>query len=84
MAKYVYECVTDENGCHRYVEYIIDDEGRKAYYHHTATCRGYVSVKAVVEDTIEPYKGRFGEGFVVYSHNDRSTMYCYKRYYVYE
>lgn len=63
--------------------YIIDDDGRKAYYHHTALSRGYVSVKAKISDTIKPYKGRFGEGFVIYLHNKMSTAYCLKVYYTY-
>lgn len=82
--EYVNEYVTDERGCINHEVYIIDEEGRKAYYHHAVTCRGYVSVKATIFDKMKPYKGRFGEGFVTYVHNDLSTSYCYKVYYIYE
>ena len=32
--------------------------------HHSAYCRGYVSRKT--DGYIEPYKGKFGEGYVAY------------------
>ncbi len=48
--------------------------------HHTALCRGYVSVKN--NDKPEPYDGRFGKGYTVKSHNPTSTRYCFITYYV--
>lgn len=49
--------------------------------HHTSYHRGYVSVKENRE-IIEEYKGRFGKGFKVFSHNPGSTNYCFVTYYV--
>ena len=49
--------------------------------HHTALTRGYVSIKAT-EGIKEPYKGKFGEGYTILSHNPNSTRYCYITYYV--
>lgn len=47
--------------------------------HHTSLCRGYQSVKG---ETITEYYGRFGTGYVVYSHNPKSTNYCFISYYI--
>ena len=49
--------------------------------HHTALTRGYVSIKET-EGIKEPYKGMFGEGCTIRSHNPNSTRYCYITYYV--
>ena len=48
---------------------------------HTSLTRGYVSIKAT-EGIKEPYKGKFGEGYTIRSHNPNSTRYCYITYYV--
>lgn len=52
-------------------------------YHrsHTSYARGYVSRK---DNTYikENYKGRFGEGYKVYTACYCSTSYCYVSYYV--
>lgn len=48
--------------------------------HHTALCRGYVSVKN--NEDPKPYVGRFGTGYTVKSHNSQSTRYCNITYYV--
>ncbi|WP_419023656.1 hypothetical protein [Holdemanella sp.] len=48
--------------------------------HHTALCRGYVSVKNNEEP--KPYDGRFGKGYTVKSHNSESTRFCFITYYV--
>lgn len=40
--------------------------------HHSATHRGYHSVKCV---TVNPYKGRFGEGFIIEHNDPRTTNY---------
>ena len=48
---------------------------------HTSLFRGYVS--RVKEQTVEPYKGRFGEGVKLLSCNHNSTRYSYVTYYVY-
>ena len=50
------------------------------YYHHSATAQGYVSVK--VDGIVEPYQGRFGHGYKVYTHNPKSTCYCIVSYYI--
>ena len=55
--------------------------GKEYKLHHTALCRGYVSVK-VTGGIRERYKGRFGEGFTVKTHNPNSTYYCNIAYYV--
>lgn len=48
---------------------------------HTALFRGYVS--RVKGQTVEPYKGRFGEGVKLLSCNHGSTRYSYVTYYIY-
>ncbi len=40
--------------------------------HHSALARGYVSRKS--EGYAVPYKGRFGEGYALYTTNYRSTQ----------
>lgn len=50
--------------------------------HHTALSRGYVSVKNGGEEEPVPYKGKYGEGYTIKSHNPNSTYYCYITYYV--
>ena len=49
--------------------------------HHTALCKGYVSVKKNSEEP-KPYVGRFGKGYTVKSHNSESTRFCFITYYV--
>ena len=53
------------------------------YLHHVAMWRGYISRKTKSSDPI-PYKGRFGEGFVVYKPNPRSTRYSFIEYWIHE
>nr|DAD69810.1 MAG TPA: hypothetical protein [Siphoviridae sp. ctfYP22] len=48
---------------------------------HTSLFRGYVS--RVKGQTVEPYKGRFGEGIKLLSCNHGSTRYNYVTYYIY-
>lgn len=48
-------------------------------YHHTALTRCYVKVNHEIK---EPYKGRFGEGYTVKTHNPNSTRFCFISYYV--
>lgn len=50
--------------------------------HHTSTMRGYVSRKT--EGRIEPYKGRFGEGYKLLTPRFDTTTYCYVTYFVKE
>lgn len=50
-------------------------------FHHSALCRGYVSVKAT-EGIVTEYKGRFGKGYKVKRHNPNSTQYCFVEYWV--
>jgi hypothetical protein len=58
-------------------------EERVAKFHHSSLCQGYVSKK--LPDGIKaPYRGRFGEGYTIKSHNPRSTLYCWISYYVYD
>lgn len=49
--------------------------------HHTAACRGYVSRK---DDSyiMEPYSGRFGDGYKVFTPRYDTTQYCWVTYYV--
>lgn len=55
------------------------------YEHHTSYARGYVSRKMKWSELEgEEYKGKFGEGFKVYSPNFNSTNYCYVTYYIYK
>jgi hypothetical protein len=49
--------------------------------HHTALTRGYVSRKNP-EGIARPYKGKFGEGIMIFTPNFESTRYCYVSYYV--
>lgn len=52
--------------------------------HHTSYARGYVSVKNGGEEDPKPYKGWFGKGYTIRSHNPNSTMWCLITYYVEE
>lgn len=52
-----------------------------AYYHHTATAAGYIGVND--GPIINNYRGKFGEGFVVYTRNDRYPSLSYKSYYIF-
>ena len=56
-------------------------DGKEYKFHHMALFRGYVSVKSE-EGIINPYKGKFGKGYTVKTHNPNSTNYCYVSYYV--
>lgn len=51
---------------------------------HTSMARGYVSRRGVAPIQIAPYKGRFGQGFKVYSPNWGSTLYCFVTYWLYQ
>ena len=60
-----------------------EDESGNIYiyvYDHASLTNGYVKVKALCKPV--PYKGRFGAGFTVKLHNDNSTRYALKAYYV--
>lgn len=48
--------------------------------HHTALTRGYVSVKN--NEEFKPYKGEFGYGYTIKSHNPNSTRHCFITYYI--
>ena len=51
--------------------------------HHTSRARMYVSRKKKDCDcTAEPYKGRYGEGYKVYTAAFDSSTYCYVSYYI--
>ncbi len=49
-------------------------------YHHTASRRGYISRK--IDGIVEPYKGRFGEGYVILSPRYDTTVYISVSYYI--
>ena len=57
----------------------LESEG-KIVRSHTSLFRGYVSRKG--ECTAQPYQGKFGKGYVLYSPNHRSTLYSYKTYFI--
>ena len=48
---------------------------------HTSYRRGYVSRK--LKGIVSPYKGKFGNGFVLDSPCYHSTLYHYRTYFVY-
>ena len=50
--------------------------------HHTARAKRYVSRRS--EGEIEPYKGKYGEGYKIYYPAWDSTQYCYVTYYIKE
>lgn len=57
------------------------NEIRYAYKeHHTSRARRYVSRKS--DGVAEPYSGKFGRGYKVYTPAWDSTTYCYVTYYV--
>ena len=52
------------------------------YYHHRASRRGYISRKC--EGKIEPYNGRFGEGYIIVTPRRDTTQYVDIDYYIKE
>lgn len=60
-----------------------EDEKGNMYiymYDHVSTTKGYVKSKALCQPV--PYEGKFGVGFTVKLHNDNSTNYALKAYYL--
>lgn len=60
-----------------------EDEERNIHvyvYNHTSLTKGYVKVNELCNPV--PYKGDFGVGFTVKVHNNISTYYAFKVYYV--
>ena len=53
-------------------EYTKNINGKEYKYHHSATHRGYQSVKG---STFEKYDGRFGKGYTEHINDPRSTYY---------
>lgn len=51
------------------------------HYHHSAAQRGYISRKAGGE-RMEPYSGKFGTGYKVFTPRFDTTNYCTVSYYV--
>lgn len=49
-------------------------------YHHVSLTKGYVKKNAFCNPI--PYKGNFGVGVTVNLHNDNSTRYALKAYYI--
>ena len=50
------------------------------YYHHSASRRGYVSRRC--KPQVEPYKGRFGEGYIVVKPRWDTTQYVGIEYHI--
>lgn len=48
----------------------------KYNYHHTASDRGYIPVGKEIK---EPYKGRYGRGYVIKRNNPRSNRFLSQR-----
>ena len=51
----------------------------KYTYHHTASDRGYIPVGKEIK---EPYKGKYGRGYIIKRNNPRSNMFYLKDYYI--
>lgn len=49
-------------------------------YHHTGSCRGYLSRKQ--PPRVVPYKGKYGEGYKVYHPRWDTTQYVSVSYYI--
>ena len=58
----------------------IEQVKREYRHHHRASRRGYLSRKC--EGTVEPYKGRFGKGYIIVTPRWDSTQYVNIDYYV--
>lgn len=52
------------------------------YYHHTSLTRGYIPKKYAA--IVEPYKGRFGEGYILHWPNSGSNQYHEISYYIWK
>ena len=51
----------------------------KYNYHHTASDRGYIPVGKEIK---EPYRGKYGRGYIIKRNNPRSNMFYLKDYYI--
>lgn len=49
-------------------------------YHHSSWTPGYVRVKE--SPRITPYSGRFGNGYTVDFHTDKSTQFARREYWI--
>lgn len=58
----------------------INDIKANYKHHHTSRARRYVSRKS--DGVVEPYSGKFGRGYKVYTPAWDSSTYCYVTYYV--
>ena len=56
-------------------------ENNKVFFHHSARYRAYISRKS--NGIVEPYRGRFGAGYVHYRPAFDSTTYCFVDYYIF-
>lgn len=63
---------------------LIDKVQATCKFSHTSFSCGYVPVKTYPRGIIQPYKGRFGVGYVILEHTNRSSRYCLKSYYIKE
>ena len=50
------------------------------YFHHSASGLGYISRKS--EGEIEPYSGRYGEGYILRTPRFDTNRYHYISYYI--
>lgn len=53
----------------------------KYTYHHTASDRGYIPVGKEIK---EPYRGKYGRGYIIKRNNPRSNRFYLKDYYIRE
>ena len=51
----------------------------KYNYHHTASDRGYIPVGKEIK---EPYRGKYGRGYIIKRNNPRSSRFYLKDYYI--
>ena len=51
----------------------------KYTYHHTASDRGYIPVGKEIK---EPYRGKYGRGYIIKRNNPRSNRFYLKDYYI--
>lgn len=69
------------NTIHTTLGTLLTDD--RYYLHHTAYYKGYVSRKADYESLpVIPYKGRYGEGYIVDLPSYQSTRYCRRQYFI--
>lgn len=53
---------------------------KRYFLHHTATAKGHRTSDD--PERVEPYKGRFGEGYIVYLPTYSNSRFCTIAYYI--